>query len=359
MDEIIPEDRVRTTLACHTVASGIQKRIQFLQEQQWRNNERTAYKPQKFLHHLPPRPPVTVEEPSKETETETEAGTGTVDTVSGTEIEVSPTGQAALLEGRVDEESRESETMPSARSDLTVPTKPDLPVRLPLPVGMLPLGTFAEVLASQVKDEDKESGAGDEADPEEPLPDPLPVGLLPLGMVLPPGPPQRTPRGREDREKISMNDGLKEMRLSTVAKPITTEYSVVSGALQIRWTADARRLNAVSPPFELSFGRGLPVAQFKLVLTPLMEDGAALFGQRAPGCIQVKCTTPGLPDSLPHVHLRLSVGGSDARSVSHNFGQSATCGLRADQDEWDFAPWIDPLTCTAVIQLEILPHHCA
>lgn len=338
------QERVRTTLACHTVTSGIQKRIQFLQEQQWRKDEREAFK-QPRVHHPLPRPSIFPDDPKKFS-VETKPDGGRAETLDAN-MEVSPAGEAALLQENVDDENQDQDKMPSAPTDVTVPEKSELPLRRPFPVGLLPLGTFAEVLASRIKEEDEDSGTADEPDREETLPPPLPVGLLPVGTVLPPGPTSRTTRGRE---------GRKEVRC-TLAKPLTTEYSVVSGALQIRWTADARWLSAVSPPFELSYGLGHPVAQFKLVLTPSTEENAALLGQRVLGCVQVKCLTTGLPDSLPHVRLRLSVGGSDARSVSHNFGQCATCDFRADQDEWDFAPWIDPLTLTAVILLEILPHH--
>jgi len=220
----------------------------------------------------------------------------------------------------------------------------EVPTRKPLPVGPLPPGTFAEMLALRSSDDD-EPRARDDPQREDALPDPLPVGLLAPGTVLTPYP---SPRGcREDRAAC----GRKEVKCPPLLSTLTTEYSVVSGALQIRWKVDARRLSAVSPPFELSFGVGLPVAQFKLVLSPV-ED---CFSCKK--SIHVKCITPGLPGSLPHVHLRLSVGNFGARSVSHNFGQSATCGLRADQDEWDMSQFIDPARSTVNVLLEVLPHH--
>lgn len=58
----------------------------------------------------------------------------------------------------------------------------------------------------------------------------------------------------------------------------------VTGALQIRWVAEAKRLHAVSPPFELSFVLGLPTAQFKLVLASSTSDGSTPWAR---GSVQV------------------------------------------------------------------------
>jgi len=388
---------VRTNLACHTVTSGIEKRLQFLKEQQQRKEERESLKLTRSSSQPTPRGSTALAEhkPATETETETEVGTGTrPETVSGTESESSERfsciSDASLL---TDAKTRAmvlrlappvvgpSNCSPTAQvlvavADAELDAKVEavqqlasvaLPACLgPLPVGLLPTGTFAEVVAAHSSDAEDErpcAGRGGEmgegAD-EETLPEPLPVGLLPVGTILPPVPPSRYSNREIDRARCGhatgeseLPDGQKGEETAKSLAKISTEYSVVTGALQIRWVAETKRLHAVSPLFELSFGLGLPTAQFKLVLASSPSDGSTPWAR---GYIQVKCITSGLPASLPQVHLRVSVGATcKPLSVFHNFGENTSCTL--NDEEWDLVPAIDVATQTIAVCLEILPHH--
>jgi len=79
---------------------------------------------------------------------------------------------------------------------------------------------------------------------------------------------------------------------------LTRVFSISRNAFRINWTVDARKLRgndkqAVSPPFELSFGPGHPSVTFKMMIYPKVSSenkgGASFKKAKGKGSIQLKC----------------------------------------------------------------------
>lgn len=150
---------------------------------------------------------------------------------------------------------------------------------------------------------------------------------------------------------------------------LTRAFSISSGFFRVHWTVDARKLRgndkqAVSPPFELSFGAAFNHVTFKMMIYPkVMNDnkgGASFKKAKGRGYIQLKCEAE-LSEAVAQVRFRLSIGGSAGKSeeprgpMLHNFAQSAVCGLPKEMEEWDFNSVVDNDSMTFVVCLEIVP----
>jgi len=149
---------------------------------------------------------------------------------------------------------------------------------------------------------------------------------------------------------------------------LTRAFSVNSGFCRVHWTVDARKLRgndkqAVSPPFELSFGPHFPQITFKMMIYPKATNdskgGASFKKARGRGYVQLKCEAE-LSEAIANVSFRISIGsGENVQAprgpVLHNFSSSAVCGLPKEQEEWDFAAVIDQDSMTFVVCLEIVP----
>lgn len=149
---------------------------------------------------------------------------------------------------------------------------------------------------------------------------------------------------------------------------LTRHYSTNSGYFRVHWTVDARKLRgndkqAVSPPFELSFGNQFPNVTFKLMLYPKVvndaKGGASFKKARGRGYVQLKCEAE-LSEAIANVSFRVSIGSGVSMQeprgpVSHNFSSSAVCGLPKEQEEWDFSNVVDQESMTFVVCLEIVP----
>jgi len=142
-------------------------------------------------------------------------------------------------------------------------------------------------------------------------------------------------------------------------------FSLSTCNVRIQWHVDARKLRgndkqAVSPPFELSFGNQL--VTFKMMLYPKVvsdaKGGASFKKAKGTGFVQLKCEAE-LSEDVAQVKFRIGIGnGSLAERrgpISHNFSQSAVCGLPKDQEEFDFPSVIDADSMTFLIVLEIVP----
>lgn len=125
---------------------------------------------------------------------------------------------------------------------------------------------------------------------------------------------------------------------------LTRAFSVCSGAFRINWTVSAFKLqsgdkNAVSPPFELSFGGPYSSTKFKLMLFPTVstegKGGSSFRKSKGKGFIQLKCEAD-LQDTAGTLKFRLFVGTQPPRGpVTHDFSHSAVKGLSKDIETWD------------------------
>lgn len=143
-------------------------------------------------------------------------------------------------------------------------------------------------------------------------------------------------------------------------------FSISSGYYRVHWTVDARKLKgndkqAVSPPFELSFGRENVI--FKMMIYPkVMNDskgGASFKKAKGRGYVQLKCEAE-IAEGVAKIKFRIGVGeGANAQGPRgpqlHNFSQSAVCGLSKDQEEWNFEEVVDKDSQTFRVTLEIVP----
>lgn len=135
-----------------------------------------------------------------------------------------------------------------------------------------------------------------------------------------------------------------------------------SGALQVRWTVDARKLRcrdkiAVSPPFALDS----PPGTFRLMLCPKAvsdrKGGASFQKAKGRGFVQVKCEAALGEAARGAMSLRVAVGGPGGAApeprgpLRHDFAQ---CGVCCDQEEWNFTRAVDEATQTFVVTLELL-----
>mmetsp|Transcript_87962 Transcript_87962/g.247144 ORF Transcript_87962/g.247144 Transcript_87962/m.247144 type:complete len:458 (-) Transcript_87962:88-1461(-) len=149
---------------------------------------------------------------------------------------------------------------------------------------------------------------------------------------------------------------------------LTRDLSVSSGNHRIHWTVDARKLRgndkqAVSPPFELSFGAGFPSVIFKMMIYPKVvsdsKGGASFKKAKGHGFVQLKCEAE-LQESVANVDWRISIGSGERLQaprgpVTHNFALSAVSRLAREQEEWNFNEAVDPESSTFVVCLEIIP----
>eukprot|EP00933_Yihiella_yeosuensis_P081163 TRINITY_DN94711_c0_g1_i1.p1 TRINITY_DN94711_c0_g1~~TRINITY_DN94711_c0_g1_i1.p1 ORF type:complete len:430 (+),score=88.61 TRINITY_DN94711_c0_g1_i1:62-1351(+) len=157
---------------------------------------------------------------------------------------------------------------------------------------------------------------------------------------------------------------------SATAQPqtLTRHVSAQSGCSRVHWTVDARKLKgndkqAVSPPFELSFGNQHPDVTFKMMIYPKStsdtKGGASFKRSKGHGFVQLKCEAE-LSHALANVSFRISIGSQEKQQpfrgpVSHNFSKNAVCGLPKETEEWDFSTVVDPDSQTFVVCLEIVP----
>jgi len=149
---------------------------------------------------------------------------------------------------------------------------------------------------------------------------------------------------------------------------LTRTFSINSACFRVHWVVDARKLRgndkqAVSPPFELSFGSQFPNVTFKMMIYPKIvndsKGGASFKKAKGRGYVQLKCEAE-LSEAIANVSFRISIGSGDKHEeprgpVSHNFSSSAVCGLPKDLEEWDFASVVDQESMTFVVCLEIVP----
>lgn len=125
---------------------------------------------------------------------------------------------------------------------------------------------------------------------------------------------------------------------------LTRAFSVGSGAFRINWTVSATKLrsadkNAVSPPFELSFGGPYSSTKFKLMLFPKVSSegkgGSSFRKSKGKGFIQLKCEAD-LHEVAGTLKFRLFVGSQQPRGpVTHDFSHSAVKGLPKESETWD------------------------
>jgi hypothetical protein len=195
-------------------------------------------------------------------------------------------------------------------------------------------------------------------------------------------PPQVSPAGWSSKSAAARQEELIKASLEEdppapsevtssvppVPQPHTLQrsFSATSSTFRIFWHVDARKLKgndkqAVSPPFELSFGTEFPAVTFKMMLYPKVvndaKGGASFKKAKGKGYVQVKCEAE-LSDeqTKAQVKFRIGVAGQDPRGPqSHNFAQSAVCGLPKDQEEWDFTETVDKESQTFQVMLEIVP----
>jgi hypothetical protein len=195
------------------------------------------------------------------------------------------------------------------------------------------------------------------------------------GMVMPVT--QGMPQGRSRKAdagslQVSVNGSTTGQSASFSAPPQPQElqraFSISTQVFRVSWTVDGRKLKgndkqAVSPPFELSFGIGFPQVTFKMMIYPKqMSDakgGASFKKAKGVGFVQLKCEAE-LSEALSPVNFRISVGKGDklqpARGpVLHNFAQSAVAGLPKDKEAWNFNDVLDQDSQTFVVTLEIVP----
>lgn len=179
---------------------------------------------------------------------------------------------------------------------------------------------------------------------------------------MPGSPPSHTPGISVDTPGGRKEEKQQQQQPSTVAR----EVSKGSGVLRIRWTVDAHKLDkkdkqAVSPPFNLSFGERDSDVPFKLIIYPKnvseAKGGASFRKAKGKGFVQLKCEAD-LALAAQDIKFSLSVGHEGKMEkrrgpVSHNFSQSAVCGLPKGEDEWDFNACKDEHSKTFVICLEV------
>lgn len=148
---------------------------------------------------------------------------------------------------------------------------------------------------------------------------------------------------------------------------LTRVFSVSRNAFRINWTVDARKLRgndkqAVSPPFELSFGPGHPSVTFKMMIYPKVSSenkgGASFKKAKGKGSIQLKCEAE-LEEASGNVTFQISIGSGAVVQgprgpVQHNFASSPACGLPPKQEEWDFNEVVEQESMTFVVCLEVL-----
>jgi hypothetical protein len=161
--------------------------------------------------------------------------------------------------------------------------------------------------------------------------------------------------------------GASDMVVPPQPQTLRRHYSTGSQTNRIYWTVDARKLKgndkqAVSPPFDLSFGSQFPNVTFKMMLYPKVvndaKGGASFKKARGKGFVQVKCEAE-LEQTMANVRFRIGIGreGNCGRAQSHNFAQSAVCGLPKDQEEFDFNEAVDKDSQTFLVKLEIVPQY--
>jgi hypothetical protein len=146
-----------------------------------------------------------------------------------------------------------------------------------------------------------------------------------------------------------------------------------TGSTIVHWTVDGKKLRSndkttVSPLFKLSDGQpNAPLLPFKMVVSPKVvsdgKGGASFRKAAGRGIIQLKCEAPrdGLESYPLKFYLSAWTGRSDdprtlpvRGPVACDFAKSGICGLKKDNEVWDFLDVVDK-TQTFVICLEIVP----
>jgi hypothetical protein len=124
---------------------------------------------------------------------------------------------------------------------------------------------------------------------------------------------------------------------------MSREISKASGYHRVHWKLPKRILDgkdkqAVSPPFEVC---GL---SFKVILTATKTEdewgGWTFRKSKGKGKIELKCLDT-VPSHFEAMDFGMSVGKAEKRRSKHNFADSATCGLPADDEEWHFKRYED------------------
>lgn len=145
-----------------------------------------------------------------------------------------------------------------------------------------------------------------------------------------------------------------------------------TGSTIVHWTVDGKKLRSndkttVSPLFKLSDGHpNAPLLPFKMTVSPKVvsdgKGGASFRKAAGRGIIQLKCEAPrdGLESYPIKFYLSAWTGRSDdprtlpvRGPVACDFAKSGICGLKKDNEVWDFLDVVDK-TQTFVICLEIL-----
>lgn len=219
---------------------------------------------------------------------------------------------------------------------------------------------------------------------------PPPPEMAPTIERVPSGsgpPPQRSPAGMSSKNSTARQEellqaagmntpGVAPSEVSSLKPPegvppqphtLQRAFSMSSSTFRIFWHVDARKLKgndkqAVSPPFELAFGSDFPSVTFKMMLYPKVvndaKGGASFKKAKGKGYVQVKCEAElSEAAAKAQVKFRIGVAGQEPRGPqSHNFAQSAVCGLPKDQEEWDFNEVVDKDSQTFQVLLEIVPN---
>lgn len=151
---------------------------------------------------------------------------------------------------------------------------------------------------------------------------------------------------------------------------LTQAFDPNTGTAHVRWTVDARKLrgndkHAVSPHFNLDFGRQAPPVPFKMMIGPNPSDvgrgGASFKKACGRGIVQLKCES--MSETALGVIFRFAIGNTrkkqpPCRSIEHNFAVSAianvTCEQSRDPIEWDFTKAVDQESMTFDVFLEIV-----
>jgi len=154
--------------------------------------------------------------------------------------------------------------------------------------------------------------------------------------------------------------------VNTKPQALVSAFEPSTGYFRVEWAVDARKLRgndkqAVSPPFEVPLGKGLPSVNFKMMVYPIVrtasKGGACFQKSRGRGYIQVKCEAENA-SAAASVSFKLAIGtkrcAQAARGpILHNFSMSAIGGLPKAQEEWDFNAAVDAESSTFTVCLQI------
>eukprot|EP00927_Polykrikos_kofoidii_P041827 TRINITY_DN3568_c0_g1_i2.p1 TRINITY_DN3568_c0_g1~~TRINITY_DN3568_c0_g1_i2.p1 ORF type:complete len:312 (-),score=52.33 TRINITY_DN3568_c0_g1_i2:44-886(-) len=201
---------------------------------------------------------------------------------------------------------------------------------------------------------------------------PSPVAIPQPGVAIEQAAPASTPGNEVAPGDHPFEQSVAAAATEAPAAPqphtLTRNMSTNSGRFRVHWTVDARKLRgndkqAVSPPFELSFGSQYPNVIFKMIIYPMFvndaKGGASFKKARGHGFVQLKCEAE-LSEAHAQVSYRIYIGSGDKLQaprgpVLHNFAHSAVSRLPKKEEEWDFNAAVDQESMTFCVCLEVTP----